>query len=226
MKKCFGFVRVILIIIVVVALCNVCYRKYEEKILKDEIMELMEKDFNQDNFNTPIKTSGNYAIVEESIKQFFTHYSKEIKDLLVIVNDEKIKSMLSANNYTSDGPEFVNTVSYLTTAKENINKGMGRLINLVSKDNINLYVKKTNLSSYYQKIYNSYILGDTFSKIVDDDMNKLKQSNRNINLLIDQELKVINFLINNKNWIVRDEQVIFAREDDLITYNNLINEIS
>jgi len=226
MKKFSVFLKIILVVIVVVALGNVCYRKYEERVLKKEISQLLKKGFVQDRVTTSVKTIGNYAVLEKGIKRFLDDYSKKIEDLSNIIDDDKIRSILSASNYEADGPEFTNTLAYLAEKKANIKTGMDELVKFVDKNNIRSYIGVNKLSGYYQRIYNSYILGDSFNKIIDQDINRLRQASRNIEGLIDKELEVINFLIVNKNWIVRDEQIIFAQEESLNIYNNLIKDIS
>ena len=87
------------------------------------------------------------------------------------------------------------------------------------------YRKKAHLDSYYQKIYNQYMLESNFKDSIDEQVTKLNQASNNINFLVDQQLKVINFLKVNRSWIVKGEQIIFSKEEDLATYNHLISEI-
>ena len=227
MKKIFlNVFRVILVFIIIFALINVSYRKYEEKVLKDEINDLVSKDLTLDDFNTEIKTFGKYKNVEKAIKQYLNDYSNKVKEVLKIINDDTLKSILSAKNYEADGPDFIATTTYLASTKDSFNDNISKLINLTSKETILSYINQLNLSNYYQNLYNKYMLGETLQQEIDHSISEFKQSSESINTLIDQEIAVIDFLKNCKNWTIKDDKILFLVESDLLTYNSLINEIS
>lgn len=222
MKK---IIKILLIVIILVAVVNVCYRKYEESILNKEMEQLAHLDFVKDNFNTPIKTIGSYQALEKVIKLYLNDYSTKIKEVSTLINDNQLHGTLSAANYLNDGPEFLNTISYLSTTKEKINQKLTEVIELAKKETVLTYRKKAHLDSYYQKIYNQYMLESNFKDSIDEQVTKLNQASNNINFLVDQQLKVINFLKVNRSWTVKGEQIIFSKEEDLATYNHLISEI-
>lgn len=224
--KSFGFLKVVLIIIVIVAVINVCYRKYEEKILRDEMNRIMEIDLTKANFDSSTKTIANYQRVEKAIKHYLNDYSNQTKEILTIIDDENLRSVLSASNYINDGPNFSNTVVYLTTSKEKINQGVEKLSNLSKKSSISSYIQSEHFSRYYQNIYNEYMVNGSFSSVFDDNMASIKQSSKNIIHLIDHQIKVLQFLSSNNDWTVKDEQIIFSKQEDLDLYNLLINEIA
>ncbi len=219
-------VKLFLIIIILSALANVFYRKYEEQILKNEVNNLITKNLAEDNFNTKIKTNGKYIEVESAIKTYLNDYSNNVKEILVIINDDNLKSILSAKNYEIDGPSFVNTTNYLLTTRENFNTKMEKLIELTNEENILSYIKNKDLSNYYEELYKKYMLKEQFKQEIEDSILDLKQSSENINNLIEKEKKVIDFLIICKGWAIKENQIIFSSEADLATYNNLISEIS
>lgn len=222
MKK---IIKILLIVIISVAIVNVCYRKYEESILNKEIDQLVQLDFEKDNFNTSLKTIGNYQAVERVIKLYLNDYSTKLKEVSTLINNHQLQSTLSAANYLNDGPEFLNTISYLSTTKEKINQGLIEVMELAKKETVLAYRKKAHLDSYYQKIYNQYMLEGSFKDSIDEQVTKLNQASKNISFLVDQQMKVINFLQTNRSWTVKGEQIIFSKEEDLATYNNLISEI-
>lgn len=224
--KSFGFLKVVLIIIVFVALINVCYRKYEEKILRDEMDKIMEIDLIEGKFNTSIKTIANYQKVEKAIKQYLSDYSNQSKEIIMVIDDENLRSVLSASNYIHDGPNFSNTMVYLTTSKEKINEGMKKLSHLSKKSSISSYIQLNHFNHYYQNIYEEYMINGSFARLLEDNMARIKQSSKNIIRLIDHQIKVLQFLSSNNDWTVKDDQIIFLRQEDLDMYNLLINEIT
>lgn len=223
--KNFGFLKVVLIIVVVIAVCNVCYRKYEENILRSEINKIVELDFTTGNFNRPTKTIANYQRVEKAIKFYLTDYSNQTKEILSVINNEKLRSVLSASNYTQDGPNFSNTMAYLTSSKERINQEVEKLSHLSEKRTISSYISSYHFNRYYQNVYHEYMISGIFSDVFEDNMESVKKSSKAIIHLIDQEIKVLQFLSGNHDWIVKDEQIIFSKQEDLDLYNSLISEI-
>lgn len=217
--------KLVLVIIILFAIINVSYRKYEEKILKDDVSKLLARDFTNDNINIEAKTVFKYREVVEVMQKYLNDYSNNVKEVLYLVNDDKLKSILSAANYASDGPLFANTISYLTSTKDKINNSIDSLAKFTKEDVILSYINSSLLSDYYKNLYNKYMLSYEFKQEIDKSVNELKKSLENVNTLIDKERVVIDFLINCKNWTIKDNSILFLYEADLLKYNNLIGEM-
>lgn len=224
-KKYSNYLKIVLILIIIISLINVTYRKYEEHILKKEMNTLIEQDLTKNSFNTSSKTIGNYQIVEQSMKRYLSDYSTKAKKVLSIINDERLKSILSAQNYRQDGPTFITTLAYLETTQQEFSQEMTNLIKLTNKKTIEIYMDKS-LPNYYQKVYKSYMLEDLFQQEIKKNTEDLKKSYDNINQLIEQEREVVNFLITCKTWTVKEDKIIFSKEEDLVTYNTMISKLS
>ncbi len=218
--------KIVLAVIILFAIINVSYRKYEEKILKDDVAKLVVKDFTTDDVNIEIKTVFKYREVVEIMQEYLKTYSDNVKEVLQLINDNKLKSILSAENYASDGPTFTNTINYLTTTKEKINNSMENLIKLTKEEAILSYINNSLLSDYYKNLYNKYMLSYEIRQEIDLNVDELKKSLENVNTLIDKERAVIEFLINCKNWTIKDNSILFLYEADLLKYNSLIGEIN
>lgn len=224
-KKYSNYLKMLLFLIIIVSLGNVTYRKYQEHILKKEMNTLIEQDFTKEDWSIEITTIGNYQRVEQSMKRYLKDYSDKVKKVAEIMYDEKLKSILSAENYQQDGPLFTNTLKYLTTTKEEFNQQMTDLMKLTNEETIELYMDK-RLPLYYQNIYKNYLLKGSFNNQRNKNIKELKQSSEKMNQLLDQETEVINFLATCQSWTVKEDKIIFSREEDLATYNSMINKIS
>lgn len=224
-KKYSNYLKMLLFLIIIVSLGNVTYRKYQEHILKKEMNTLIEQDFTKEDWSIETTTIGNYQRVEQSMKRYLKDYSDKVKKVAEIMYDEKLKSILSAENYQQDGPLFTNTLKYLTTTKEEFNQQMTDLMKLTNEETIELYMDK-RLPLYYQNIYKNYLLKGSFNNQRNKNIKELKQSSEKMNQLLDQETEVINFLATCQSWTVKEDKIIFSREEDLTTYNSMINKIS
>lgn len=219
-------IKLILIITIIFAVCNVVYRKNEEMKFKEEMENLINRNLTTDNFDTQVKTDGTYGDVEHIIKVYLNDYASKVKEVLKIVNDEKIKTFLSPENYIADGPLFVNTIEYLTTTKETFNREMEELIELTKEESILKNINDKKYSTYFKDLYSKYMLGEEFKAELEKSITELKLSSENINTLIDKESAVITFLASCKDWTMKDNRIVFYKQDDLTTYNTLIEEVS
>ena len=85
--------------------------------LKKEVRSLSKLDITKDRYNKSIKTSGDYAVVEKSIKTYLDDYAVLLQDVLSVVKDPKLVKILSYDNYSKDGPEFTESLKYLEDTK-------------------------------------------------------------------------------------------------------------
>lgn len=221
-KKSF---KILIIIIIVFSALNYIYIKHEENILNKEFKILTKKDFEKDNYDTPIVTIGNYEEVEKSIKLYLTDYSNKYKTVSKLINDDKIKTILSAENYLNDEPSFVNSKKYVDNYKEKFNNEINDLMTLNSKKKINSYINDKHLNIYYKNLYKKLMYSPNMQKELNSSNDYLKIANDNVNNLLETEYNVISFLANCKSWSVRKNQIIFTSGEDLNTYNSLIERI-
>ncbi|MBQ9011921.1 MAG: hypothetical protein IJ093_04660 [Bacilli bacterium] len=108
----------------------------EEQVLRKEISSLNKLDITKDRYNTDIVTTGDYAVVESTIKDYLDDYATNLQGVLDILNDEKLSNVLSADNYKNDGPEFGQTKEYLENTKKDFNEKLTKLTNMTDKNTI------------------------------------------------------------------------------------------
>lgn len=227
MKKFFSIlIKLVIVIIVIISIANLCYNKYESNLLENEVNDLVTLDLNKDDFNTNMKTIGNYKKVEAAIKNYLNDYKEQAKKINDMKNNQQLKSVLSAANYSSDGPEFKETTEFFSKYKEEYNGEVDKINKFLEKDTINHYINDEKLSNYYIELYEKYAYGSDLQDEIKSNSKKLMETKDNINDIIDKESKVIEFLKTNTNWLIKNDQIIFSKEDDLNTYNDLIKDIS
>ncbi len=195
--------------------------------LKKEVSTLSELDITKDRYNSKIKSRGNYAIVEKAIKEYLDNYAVSLHDVSDIMNDEQLKTILSYDNYLKDGPEFIESLAYLSKTKEKFNKKIDKLINDLDEEIMKNYINKKISDPYYINLYKELMLGDSMVQNFNetrDVLNKLKIS---VNNVFDVSLEVLNFLIVNKeSWKVEDGEIKFLTNDLYNYYNILINKLN
>ena len=94
------------------------------------------------------------------------------------------------------------------------------------QDVIDKYINDEDVSKYYVSLYQKFINSSIISDEVNSSYNEIMNTKDNINIIIDSLEKVITFLKSNNTWTVRNDGIIFSREEDLKTYNELVQNIS
>lgn len=217
---------ILLILVILVIAIGIIYggRIINKVKLDRELENLVSKDISSEDLsNTTPVTSGEFAVVEQTVKEYFKEYSDLRKQFMDKVNDERLETILSPENYNQDGPDFTESLNYLNTSKEEFNNIADSLLELISKENIEARIENEDLSDYYKNLYNGYFIenGDlsgSFQKTYQDTVD-----NRTLmNNLIDNEIKILNFLTENKaHWEVLDNKLTFDNQDLANTFNNM-----
>lgn len=195
----------------------------QEDILRNEITSLSKKDFTKDRYNTSLKTKDDYAVIEDTIKAYFDEYATNLQKLSNIAKDKKMTTILSADNYQKDGPEFVTTRKYLTSTKSNFNQIVDKLKKMTTEEEIMKNIEGKGLDQYYIDLYKDLMLGETTKKDFKLSQKNLEKLSKSINGILDTEQEVIDLLINEKGkWNIKDDKIVFDNTDTLTKYNELI----
>lgn len=195
----------------------------EEGKLKDEINNISyimaEGNFEDAKNMTKTRvTKGDYLKVEDAAKNYLAELIDSTSGLIEIANDERLVNMLTADNYIKDGPEFTNTKSFITEAKNKINESKEKSKDKFTQENMMSHLDK-NLDSYYVDLYKE-LMGEADYESIETSLNEIS------NILENSE-KVINFLVKNKDkWSVQNNTIIFTEDNLISEYNSLLSNMS
>ena len=217
---------ILLILVIFVVAIGIIYggRIINKAKLDRELENLVSKDISSvDLSNTAPVTSGEFAVVEETVKEFFKEYSDLRQQFMEKVNDSQLQSILTTENYEQDGPEFTESINYINTAKGEFNNIADELLNLLSTENIEARIQDENIGDYYKDLYKGYFidnndLSTTFQETYQDTVDDKSLMNN----LYDNEIKILNFLTENKaHWEVLDNKLTFDNQNLANTFNNM-----
>ena len=127
---------VILSVIIIIGAAVIVRELNAEKILKEEVNKITNLDFTVDEIDMHIKTTKDYAVVEKTIKEFWNEYHTLAREIIELTNDDKIKNILTIENYELDGKDFVSSKEYITNTQSKINENINKIIELTKKENI------------------------------------------------------------------------------------------
>lgn len=194
-------------------------------IIKKEVIALSELQFTKDNFNTDIKSNGEYAVVETAIKKYLDDYATEVQIVLSVKDDEVLKSLLDSDNLFRDGPLFEESFEYLLLTKNNFNYNMDILMNRVSEDAINNYIYNYDVDYNDVELYSNLLVDYNILGKIEEMQERLKDERIIIDSYIDSINDVLTYLKNNSNmYNMVDGKIVFYDEVMQNHYNDLINK--
>lgn len=191
-------------------------KEKQEKILSDEFISM----YTSQKVDTEIKTTGKFAKLESAIKTYYTEYVNTSKDLIDIYSQNLLNNSLTANNISSDGPEFKNTKANINKIKEIESSTIIKYEELISDEYISNKAKELNLNDYYTNLFISEI-NDTLR--VKEDVDKIKTVTEEYDKWIAKIEEILNFLTENKaNWKISGSNLMFTSTTLVTNYNNLL----
>ncbi len=218
-------VGIVLSLIIIVGAVLIVRELNAEKILKEEVNKITNLDFTTDEIDMHIKTTKDYAVVEKTIKDFWNEYHTLAREIIELTNNDKLKNILSIENYELDGKEFTSTKEYISTTQSKIGENIHKIITLTSKESIENAIKDKNLSSYYVDLYNELMVDYDIEDDIATTVKELEDLQSHIDEVFTYYNKVIDFLIKNQNsWTINNKKLEFTNESLANQYNALIKE--
>ncbi len=145
----------------------------------------------------------------------------EIRGLL---QDEKLSQLLTASNYTADGPEFIESKKYLSETKQKLETGKTELLAYLEESKINSYIEAETTDSYCTELYKQLLTEDI--EMSDAEKKQFETSIDKVVSMLEIEEEVLDFLIENKGkWQIQGEQVLFNSNSLVIKYNSFLTKL-
>ena len=180
--------------------------------LKKEMNELTKLNVTTDRFNRKIKTTGGYAAVEISIKEYLDGYAVGVQDINSLVHDPQLSKILSYENYLEDGPDFKNSID--------------QLLEDLEEDHIMEHIHTRTNDTYYVSLYEQLMLDGEINDELYQSKDLFSKTKVQVNSIYDTSLAILNFLIAyDGSWKLEDGQIKFANDELCQYYNSLIAKV-
>ena len=227
--------KIIIAVVVIVALIigvlgyMVISDMGQEDKLKTELSEINDlanaETIDMDEINKRLDrtvTTGDYAKVEEAFKSYLRDNFDNSIEIADLINDERITTLLTADNYKTDGKDFTESKNYISTTKQKLEECKEKYSEYMTKEKAMSYIEDKGLDSYYVDLYEQEYVGDMDSAkdtTVEDSIDEIIS-------LLDTSEKVLNLLSNNQDtWNVEGDNIVFSNDSIRNQYAELINSI-
>ena len=232
MKKAIIGVIIAIVLVAVVGIGVLVVNDFrQEDILRQEMLEFENLtraeniDLDQiDQRIRELKTTGDYGVLEKAMKDYLADVVNVTVSIADILNDERIINALTPENYTEDGPDFVQTKQFLEQAKSDIEQYKTEVLTLLTNEGAMSYIEDKNLDQYYIDLYKEIALSEDTA--IEENSTEIETSLDEVTRILDIETQVINFLSENKSgWEVQGENIVFNSEELQNQYDELVSQI-
>ena len=87
------------------------YNKYQESLIFREGEKIGDMDVLEGEVDTKLYTSGDYQVVEKTMKDYIVEYVDVTREIVNRLSDEKFTNLLTYENVEQDGKEFTETLN-------------------------------------------------------------------------------------------------------------------
>lgn len=227
-------ILIVLLIIIVIALVGVGYFVFtdmmQEDKLKTELSELNDlvnaENIDMDAINEKLDrriTTGDYEKVEDAYKSYLRDNFDNSIQIANILNDEKITTLLTVENYESDGKDFTESKEYITNTRETLEECKAKYTEFLTEEKAMSYINDKGLDSYYTDLYKNEFIGDMSSASQDT---TVQDSIDEVIGILNTTEEVLNLLSENQDsWKIDGENISFNSESLSNQYDELINSL-
>ncbi len=227
-------VLIAVLIIIVIALVVMGYFVFsdmmQEDKLKTELSEIyqltsaetIDMDAINERLNRTI-TKGDYAVVEEAFKTYLKDNFDNSIEIANILNDEKITSLLTVENYKEDGKDFTESKSYITATRTTLENCKEKYTEFLTEEKAMSYINDKGLDSYYTDLYKEEFVGDMETSESDG---IVESSIDEVISILNTSEEILNLLSENQDsWEIDGEIIVFSSESLSDEYNELVDAL-
>lgn len=214
-------IAIIAIVVVVILIAIVGVGSFvNENVQKQIISKEIDKINNTSEVDKEIKSKGKYADVEKVLKDYVLEYQSVANEIKDQYQNEKFTSILSADNYKNDGPEFTESRKLISDAKAKGEEVKTKLNEMVTDEYKEKRATDNGLSGKYKDLFVDSI---QFEK----ELEEVNSTIDNVNNYLAKIEDVFNFLNENKDkWEVKNTRVEFNQISLVTKYNSLITSVN
>lgn len=200
----------------------------QEEVLKQEIINYSNRNLAVDQFPVDVKTSGDYAYVEEAVKKYYKALSDNVKAINSYLNNDKLTKILSIPNLIADRPDFTMSRTTIKNTKRKLEKAIGNIDSLCDEKTIKNLIDKEKFDDdeYYYDLYLQIMYTEQDVKEFAQLKKEMETLSQNLNQYLDKVDEILKFLQENDK-LIRYEQngMYFNSDESLSTYKKLLSEL-
>lgn len=200
----------------------------QEELLKQEIVNYSNKNLQTDEFPIVVKTTGDYAYVEEAVKKYYKNLSDNVKALNSYLKNDKLLTVLSPNSLKDDRPAYASSHEVIKSTKDKVNEALKNIDELCDEKTIKSLIDKEKLDDgeYYYDLYLKFMYTKKDKEELDKTRKSMEEVSKAFNEYLDKADEILTFLQANDSVIeYKGNGVYFSSNSQLEQYNKLVTEL-
>lgn len=200
----------------------------QEELLKQEIVNYSNKNLQTDEFPIVVKTTGDYAYVEEAVKKYYKNLSDNVKSLNSYLKNDKLLTVLSPNSLKDDRPAYASSHEVIKSTKDKVNEALKNIDELCDEKTIKSLIDKEKLDDgeYYYDLYLKFMYTKKDKEELDKTRKSMEEVSKAFNEYLDKADEILTFLQANDSVIeYKGNGVYFSSNSQLEQYNKLVTEL-
>lgn len=207
---------IVLAVAILVGIGTVINDVAQKQILSEEI----EKINQTSKVDTEIKTSGKYAEVEKVLKDYVLEYQSVAEEMKAQYQNEKFTTILSADNYKNDGPDFVESKKLIADTRAKGEEVKTKLTEMGSTEYKQKRADDNGLTGKYKDLFVDSIQ-------FEQEIKEVSSTIDSVDNYLSKIEDVFNYLTENKDsWKVNGGKVEFNQMSQVTKYNSLLTLVN
>ena len=189
----------------------------------ENINELMETETTIDDESLEIKTTGDYAVVESTIKEHMKEWQEIANECSMLLEGKGLEDVLTIEDIQQNDENFSLSKQKIVTQRERIQTDYQKYEEFFDIEKTWGKIEDKDIPDYYKELYKSY-----FQNNVTLEEQKSKVENQKQKLLEELDIldKIADFLSNTRNdWRIENNTVTFNTQENYNQYTSLIDEL-
>ena len=189
----------------------------------EHINKLIETETTIDDESLKIKTTGDYAVVENTIKEHMKQWQEIAKECSMLLEGRGLEDVLTVEDIQQNDDNFSLSKQKIASQRERVQTDYQKYEEFFDIDKTWQKIEGKDIPDYYKELYKSYFQNnDTLEQ------QKLKVENQKQKLL--EELDILDsmadFLSKTKNdWRIENNIVTFNTQENYNQYTSLLDEL-
>lgn len=207
---------VVLAVAILVGIGAVINDVAQKQILSQEIDKINQTS----KVDTEIKATGKYGEVEKVLKDYVIEYQSIAKEMQEQYQNEKFTTILSADNYSSDGPDFVESKKLIADTRAKGEEVKTKLAEMITTEYKEKRAEDNGLSGKYKDLFVDSIQ-------FEQELKQVNSTIDNVDSYLSTIEDVFNYLTENKDsWKVNGDKVEFNQMSQVTKYNSLLRLVN
>jgi len=216
-------VPAIIIIIIIAAAAFFGYRHVRGQVntLRAETNKLIALDIDNGAVDMKLYCTGNYALVEETVKTYVNDYMEDLRLLRSFRNDQRLTSMLGVTNLSEDGPQFKDSLMYIQEKRVALYNLTNELKAMPKESRMMEAFEETGLKRFFRDLYREQMLEGLTENYFYSEA-AVDAAAAEITSYLESKEAVLQFLKENSDsWSLKDGVLQFKSEELLAAYQAL-----